>query len=244
MRIGIAVAAIAASLVLVGGLFVLAGPALASPYMGEGPDRMGNGTTTSGFMEDDMSMMWGNDSGKMFGAMSSIQNDEEDEPAWIVMGHWMMSNDTGGSNTTGTNVTDFYAGFQMIGLDGSAAHSHEISNFTQDGESTTEGNSTTIVGTSTVTMREGPVDDVDTEITISEGKVIEISLDQEALDNHFGDTPIYGIVITPEIMQHIMNMTMTSSMGDMMGGWHGNETGTAMGGWEGNETGTMAGEWR
>jgi hypothetical protein len=123
----------------------------------------------------------------------------------------------------------------MIELDGSAAHSHEIYNFTQDGESTTEDNSTTVTGTSTVTMREGPVEDVDTEITISEGKVIEISLDQEALDNHFGDTPIYGIVITPEIMQHMMNNTMTS--GDMMmGEWRGNETG-AMEGFEGNGTG-------
>jgi len=182
-------------------------------------------------------MMWPNEPGKMFGAISSLQN-EDDEPSWILTGHWMMSNETGGANTTGTNVTDFYAAFQMIELDGSAGHSHEIYNFTQDGESTTEGNSTTVTGTSTVTMREGPVEDVGTEITISEGKVIAISLDEEPLDDHFGDTPIYGIVITPEIMQHMMNNTMTSSMGDMdgtMGYRGGNETGTM----ENNETGTM-----
>jgi hypothetical protein len=88
-------------------------------------------------------------------------------------------------------------------------------------------------------MREGPVEDVETEITVSEGKVIAISLDPEAVENHFGDTPIYGMVIPPEIMQHIMNVTssmghMNGMMGNttgMMGGYHGergNETGTAM----------------
>src|SRR5688572_5298236 len=122
MKTAIAVATVAASLALIGGLFVLAGPALAYQHLGTGSDRIGGNssdTMSSGVMGDHMSMMWGNDSSKMFGAMSSIQNDEDGEPAWIVTGHWTMSNDTGVSNATGTNVTDFYAGFQMIGLDGS-----------------------------------------------------------------------------------------------------------------------------
>jgi hypothetical protein len=183
-----------------------------------------------------MSMSWFNDTA-MFGLISSLQNDENGEPAWMTTGHWMMTNGTeaNATETTGTNITDFYSGFQMIMLDGTAGHTHEIYNFTQDGECTAVGNATTVAGTSTVTMREGPVEDVGTEITISEGKVIAISLDPEALENHFGDTPIYGMVITPEIMQHIMNQTtMTSSLGNttgMMGDkcdrMHGNTT-TAM----------------
>jgi hypothetical protein len=119
----------------------------------------------------------------------------------------------------------------MIMLDGTAGHTHEIYNFTQDGESTTVGNVTMVTGMSTVTMREGPVEGVGTEITISEGKVIAISLDPEALENHFGDTPIYGMVITPEIMQHIMNATtastMMGNMSDYCDRMHGNTT-TAM----------------
>jgi hypothetical protein len=242
MRTGIAVAAIAASLALVGGIFVLAGPALAYPPLNTMPSNMTMGgnasdTMTSGFMGDNMSMPWLNDRGKMFGLISSLQNDEGGEPAWMVTGHWMMTNDTAASNETetgSTNITDFHAGFQMIMLDGTAGHSHEIYNFTQDGDSATQGNVTTVTGTSTVTMREGPVEDVGTEITISEGKVVAISLDPAALENHFGDTPIYSMVITPEILHHMMNTTTASTMIDDMKGmmcdgdkWRGNETGTA-----------------
>lgn len=224
-------AAIAASLALFGGIFALAGPALAYP-----PDTGAAGnatdTMTSGLMGGDM-MKWHNDTGMMFGMISSIQNDESGEPAWLVTGHWMMTNDTGASNETGsTNVTDLHAGFHMVMLDGSAAHSHEVYNFTQEGDSVTSGNVTTITGTATVTMREGPVEDVATEITISQGSVVAISFDPAQIENHFGDTPIYGLVITPEMLRHVMDtMTASKMMGNMSGmdeyKWNGNTT-TAM----------------
>lgn len=169
-----------------------------------------------------MHMSWYNQTGKMFGIMSSIQNNEEAEPSWVVAGHWMMTNDTSGTNATEgptTNITDFYAGFYMTMLDGSAQHYHEIYNFTQLEASATEGNETTVTGTTTVTLREGPVHDVDTEITISGGNIIAISIDQEQTDNHFGDTPIYGMTITPEIVQQVMSKAMnhTRMMGDTTG---------------------------
>lgn len=216
MRIRTVIPVIAASLALLGGMLVLASPALA--YLG---------TTSSGMMGDNMSMMWFGDEGKMFGIISSLQNNETGEPGWMVTGHWMMTNKTEDGST---NITDFYAGFHMIMLDGTAGHTHEIYDFAQDSDSVTD-NTTTITGTSTVTMREDPVEDVPTEITISNGKVIAISLDPEALDNHFGDTPIYGMVITPEILQHMMNATAVSSfMGDHE--WRGNQTGTASEMWK------------
>jgi hypothetical protein len=236
MRTRIAVPVIAASLALVG-IFVLAAPALAYPLSGTSKTMGGNvsDTMTSGLMGDNMSMPWLNDTGKMFGIISSLQNDESGEPSWMVTGHWMIVNGTAASNetdTAGTNITDLHAGFQMIMLDGTAGHAHEIYNFTQDGDSVTQGNVTTVTGTSTITMREGPVEDVRTDVTLSEGKVIAISLDPAALDNHFGDTPVYGMVITPEIIHHMMNTTTASTMmGDMDGmmcdKWRGNETGTA-----------------
>lgn len=183
-------------------------------------------TMTSGAMGDSMMehMSWYNESGKTFGIISSIQNNEEGEPAWVVAGHWMMTNDTSGTNATEegptTNITDFHAGFYMTMLDGSAQHTHEISNFTQLEPSTTEDNETTVVGTTTVTLAEGPVHDVDTEITISGGNIIAISVDSEQTDNHFGDTPIYGMIVTPEIIQHAMSQMMNSThamTGDMTG---------------------------
>jgi hypothetical protein len=177
-------------------------------------------------MEDGLMehMKWYNESGKMFGIISSIQNNEEGEPAWVVAGHWMMTNDTSGTNATEegstTNITDFNAGFYMTRFDGSAQHTHKIFNFTQTEPSTTEGNETRVVGTTTVTLAEGPVHNVDTEITISGGNIIAISVDPEQTNNHFGNTPIYGMVITPEIIQHTLSeiMNSTHSMtGDMMG---------------------------
>ena len=43
-------------------------------------------------------------------------------------------------------------------------------------------------------MREGPVLDVPMSATVMEGNIISLWLDPSMLDNHFGDTPIYGIV--------------------------------------------------
>lgn len=96
-------------------------------------------------------------------------------------------------------------------------------------ESVTSDNVSTVTGTSTITMREGPVHDVGTEITISQGKVVAISFDPVPIVNHFGDTPIYGLAITQEMLHRMMNTTTASTMmGDMSGmdedKWRGNTT--------------------
>jgi hypothetical protein len=161
----------------------------------------------------------------------------------------MLTNDTSASNDTeggGTNITDFNAAFYMTGLDGSAQHTHKIYNFTQDGDSSTEGNVTTVKGTATVTMKDGPVEDVNTEITISQGNVTAIDLDSDATEGHFGDTPIYGMTITPEILQHVMceimntNTTTASTlMGNTSGMMDNNTNGMMMD----DMTGMMDGQW-
>jgi hypothetical protein len=63
---------------------------------------------------------------------------------------------------------------------------------------------------------------VPTTIQIAEDKVIAITPDPAALENHFGNTPIYGLVASPEMMEqmmkrygdnmHMMNMTGMSGM--------------------------------
>lgn len=45
----------------------------------------------------------------------------------------------------------------MAKLDGNATHTHTISDFKMMGTPKTNGNSTIINGTSTITMKEGPV---------------------------------------------------------------------------------------
>jgi hypothetical protein len=101
MRTRLAVAVIVASFALFGGIFALATPALANQYSGMSSlntmtsssnisssmlsnittnSNMSN-TMTSGFMGDNMSMFGFNNTGKMFGIISSIQNDEDGKPA-------------------------------------------------------------------------------------------------------------------------------------------------------------------
>jgi hypothetical protein len=44
-------------------------------------------------------------------------------------------------------------------------------------------------------MREGPVTDIPSSITITGNKVISIMLDPLKVSSHYGNTPIYGLVM-------------------------------------------------
>jgi hypothetical protein len=217
MKTTLTAAAAVAAFAIIGGIFGTAAPALAQTNTSD--------TATPGMSMDlgggdMMTMMREMMANHKWGMISSIQNNEQGQPAWIVAGHWMMElasqNDTASSVTTGgiSNIAGFNAMLHMVMLNGSAMHSHEISNFTQVGDATFNGdtNSTTITGTATITMREGPVQDVQTTIEIAQDKVIAISPDPAALENHFGDTPIYGVVVSPEMIEQMM-----MSYGDMGG---------------------------
>lgn len=226
-----AATAVLAAFVIGSGLFGIAAPVTAQMQMGENtattPDMsMGMGGS------DMMSMMHEMMANHKWGMISSIQNDEQGQPAWIVAGHWMMEmgspqNDTATSDTSGgriSNIAGFNAMLHMVMLNGSAMHTHEISNFTQTGDPTFDSatNTTTITGTTTITMREGPVPNVPTTIQIAQDKVIAISPEAAAIENHFGDTPIYGVVASPEMIgqmmmgygdnMHMMNMTGMSGI--------------------------------
>jgi hypothetical protein len=47
-------------------------------------------------------------------------------------------------------------------------------------------------------MREGPVTDIPTTIRIMGDKVISIWLDPSRIENHYGNTPLYGLVMDVE----------------------------------------------
>ncbi len=219
-------AAAVAAFAIIGGMLSTSAPALAQTNSTD--------TATPGMSMDMggnmMAMMREMSANHKWGMISSIQNDEQGQPAWIVGGHWMMEmasqNDTTTSNTTGriNNIAGFNAMLQMVRLNGSAMHTHEISNFTQVGDATfnADTNSTTITGTATITMREGPVQGVRMTIEIAQDKVIAISPDPTPLENHFGDTPIYGLVVSPDMIEQMMksyggmNGMMQGPSGGMM----------------------------
>lgn len=120
------------------------------------------------------------------GALTSIQNDASTlRPTWIVSGVFRM-------DKTNTTSPVFNAVFYMIKTDGTASHRHTISDFKLKLTPTTSSNSTTFNGTSTVTMKNGPIKDVPTSISLMDGSAIRIWLDPSKTNHHFGNTMIYG----------------------------------------------------
>ena len=128
-------------------------------------------------------------SNSLKGSFTSIQNDEKGKPSWIVSGVFKIDNY---GNTSKTTSPVLNSTFYMAKLDGNATHTHTISDFKMIGTPKTNGNSTIINGTSTITMKEGPVKEVPTTIKIFDKSAISIWLDPSKVKNHFGNTPIYG----------------------------------------------------
>jgi hypothetical protein len=154
---------------------------------------------------------WEDHKGWIFGPISSIQNNKEGEPAWILSGHWVTNiiNKTKDSFNQ-SNPAKFDSWISMVMLNGSAMHKHTISNFSLS-DINSQDNTTSYKGTVTITMREGPVKEVPIEIKVMDNHVIGLSLDATKTDNHFGDTPIYGIIPPKadivKMMSHMGNKT-------------------------------------
>ena len=157
------------------------------------------------------------------GSIASLQNDQNGNPTWIVSGYWKgsvmgyESEEERVANQTATNATTpnmttvttatsnkdatarFKAMFDMVMTNGSAMHNHAIYNFTLMNMSMPNNTTTIFNGTATITMREGPIHNVPVSIAIMDDNVITIWVDRTKLNNHFGDTPIYGTV-----MKHVV----------------------------------------
>ena len=85
----------------------------------------------------------------------------------------------------------------MVMKNGSAPHMHQISNATIS-DVKMDGNNEVTQGSVTITMKDGPVLNVPTTWTTSDNNTLAIELDPSMVNNHFGESPIYGLVLTPE----------------------------------------------
>jgi hypothetical protein len=155
-------------------------------------------------------------------------------PEWVTAGYWELESDMplfGAGTTEGTTqptVTNFDAIVEMVHLaDGTALHSHTFSDFRQSDIVSTGENTTTISGTATVTLQEGPVENVPIFITL-QNNLMSIATDPEATQEHFGPTPINGIVLAPEHLQQISD-TLTSTLQEGGGTEAGEGTETTAG---------------
>jgi hypothetical protein len=148
-----------------------------------------------------------------FGTIASLQNDENGNPTWIVSGIWkgslLMGNETQGvesdqtnsssgsnatSTTGGTPNATFNSKFNMVMTNGSAMHDHEIYNFKLASMSNPNNTTSVFNGTATITMRQGPVENVPVSIKRIDNNVISIWADPTMINNHFGNTPIFGTI--------------------------------------------------
>jgi hypothetical protein len=149
-----------------------------------------------------------------FGTIAGLQNDENGNPTWIVSGIWKGSlskgNDTQGIGGNQTNTTSaavnatsttggsqnatFNSKFNMVMTNGSAKHDHEIYNFKLASMSNPSNTTSVFNGTATITMRQGPVENVPVSIKRIDNNVISIWADPTMIDNHFGNTPIFGTI--------------------------------------------------
>jgi hypothetical protein len=134
------------------------------------------------------------------GTIASLQNNKDGKPAWVVSGIWKgsLTNMTSASQKNLPTAT-FNAVFEMVMLNGSALHKHQISNFTLTGMPMPNEKTVVYNGTATITMKEGPVNDVPLSIRTLNDNVISIWVDPAKTMNHFGNTPIYG-TITQEVL--------------------------------------------
>jgi hypothetical protein len=143
-----------------------------------------------------------------FGPIASIQNNESGQPAWVVLGFWRGNLLSFNETTTTTANSEgnasslaaaaiFNANLRMIMLNGSGAHTHVITYFILSNVSSNENGTKTYTGNSTISMPEAPIVDVPTTIKIS-GEIISIFPDPSKVNQHFGNTPIYGAIVEKE----------------------------------------------
>ena len=122
------------------------------------------------------------------GGITSLQKDPSDNTTtWILGGVYKIEN-------LSSEAPTFNSSFYMVKTDGNSSHSHDIYDLTLSTPTidNTTSNSTHINGTTTVTMKDGPITNVPTNITILGDSAISIWIGPSKVNNHFGDSPVYG----------------------------------------------------
>ena len=144
------------------------------------------------------------------GTIASLQNDASGKPAWIVSGQWQMlvfKPRLAESQPKPATVI-FNTIFDMVRPDGAALHTHTISstfNLTSISNSVNNNShlsSTTINGTARLftiglpNMVSMSNINVPVSVKIIDRSAFSLWINPSKIGNHFGNTPIYGIVTT------------------------------------------------
>ena len=128
----------------------------------------------------------------IYGRTVGLVENENGEPLWIISGTF-KSNLSSNQTQPGANFTVFNANLEMIKPDGTAKHTHTLTNFVLT-DIANQNNATVYNGTGTISMPDTPFTDVPISIKVLNNKNLGIiHIDPTKVDNHFGTKPIYGL---------------------------------------------------
>jgi hypothetical protein len=151
------------------------------------------------------------------GDFTSLQTDA-DNKTWITTGSWDLASDPSKANQSNSSSLQFNATIDMKGTDNSAGHKHEVSEFKLTNSSigsSNEGSLLTFNGTGSIETDVGLYSEVPVSIQIIDEAPAIVSIDTQSneitpqwipgggtimltidkrVEDHFGDTPVYGNV--------------------------------------------------
>jgi hypothetical protein len=140
------------------------------------------------------------------GSIASLQNSVNQtwgqqfvkKGIWFLTGKWNLAVPSTSKLKRNLSATTFDATFDMVRINGTGMHNHNISDFRIIGRPTINDidHSTTFRGIGTVTLKDGPQKNVRLTITLIDKSLISIGVDRKKTEGHFGFTPIFGTVTT------------------------------------------------
>ena len=129
----------------------------------------------------------------LYGRSVGIVENENREPLWVIAGTFKSNLITSNQTQPGSNSTVYNANLEMIKPDGTAKHTHALTNFVLT-DIANQNNATLFNGTGTISMPDTPFTDVPISIKIMNNKNLGILyIDPTKVGNHFGNNPIYGL---------------------------------------------------
>lgn len=144
----------------------------------------------------------------MYGIISSKQTSDAGAPMWLSVGSWKLVTDRpifgGNNNQTRPTVKSFDATVEMMLIsNGTRFHTHHIYDFKQSDVLLSESNNSTIFnGTMTVASEKGAMKNVP-GFLIFQDNVMSIWVDPGKIGNHFGPTPLHGMIVSPQRLEQL-----------------------------------------
>ncbi len=138
----------------------------------------------------------------VFGPIAGLSESESGSVDWIMVGKWMfnIANDT---DIRIIRSSEFFkAAIEMVKPDGTARHTHALTDFVVVNVSYPDNTSMLYNGASTISLQAGPPTNIPTSIQKSTDNVIIINIGPESVGNHIGKLPIYSIRSDPQFMHN------------------------------------------